>query len=316
MFDSRVLAAVDAIANDRQAGAVELADRAAEIIMRTADAWTGDDGTFRADLADLCRRIVAAQPSMASLLNLCNDVLYAVDGADSVVIHGQPRPATSAERAASAALRFSAFLAHHTRRIANEALPYIRSGALILTHSHSSTVYAALVRAHEARKRFSVVCMEARPQYDGVQMARRLAGAGIAVEVIADAAAAVFIDGFYTVMVGADAITPDGIVNKVGTLGLALAAKQLGVPFYAFAGTEKFLPHGAAFSIEERDPAEIVPAEPNLSGYNLYFDQTPLDLVTRVFTEDGPLDAHGVRARLAERSLHPDLRGTPEAVAP
>lgn len=315
MFDAQVLSAVDAIARDRQAGAVELADRAAMLVMRTADEWSGDDYSFRANVVDLCRRIAAAQPSMASLLNLCNDVLHAVDGADSVVIHEQPRAATSAERAANAALRFTAFLAHHTRRIANEALPYIRSGALFLTHSHSSTVYAALLRAHEAHKRFSVVCMEARPQCDGVQMARRLAAAGIAVEVIADAAAAVFIDGFYTVLVGADAVTPDGIVNKVGTLGLALAAKQLGVPVYAFAGTEKFLPQGAAFAIVERDPAEIVPAEPLMTGYNLYFDQTPLEYVTKVFTEDGPLNADGVRARLAARSLHPGLRGVLETAA-
>ncbi|MBI5877777.1 MAG: hypothetical protein HZB53_09010 [Chloroflexi bacterium] len=308
MLAGEIEAAIAGIAADRQAGAVELADRAAMVIMRMADEWTGDDETFGSALVALCRALVAAQPGMASLLNLCNDVLLAVDGAGVT--------ATVPQRAADAALRYMAFLAHHARRIANEALPYIHSGALLLAHSHSSTVVAALLRAHGAGKRFGVVCTEARPQYDGVQMARRLAAEGIAVEVIADAAAAVFVEGFYTVLVGADAVTPQGIMNKVGTLGMALAARQFGVPFYCFAGTEKFLPAGAAIAIEEKDPAEIVPPEPNLSGYNIYFDMTPLDLVTKVFTEDGPLTPAEVRNRLAATVLHPALRTAPDGARP
>jgi translation initiation factor 2B subunit (eIF-2B alpha/beta/delta family) len=244
---------------------------------------------------------------------LCNAVLHAADSEGAVYLHGKPQPATAPQRAANAAMRFRAFLAHHARRIANEALPYIRSGALLLTHSHSGTVFAALARAHGAGKRFGVVCTESRPQFDGVQMARRLAAIGIEVEVIADAAAATFVNGFYTVLVGADAVTREGAVNKIGTLGLAFAAKQVGVPFYCFAGTEKFLPPGAPFEIAERDPAEIVRSSPNLHGFNLYFDQTPLDLISKLFTEDGPLTPDQVRARLAAQTLHAAL--VPEGTA-
>ncbi|MEP7198706.1 MAG: hypothetical protein ABI874_02705, partial [Chloroflexota bacterium] len=265
--------AIQQLATDHQAGAVEIANRAASLIMQFCDDWEGGgDARFTAELADLCRRIMAAQPSMASLVNLCNDVLWATDKPSVVYIHGRPQPATLPQAASNAALKFYAYLAHHTRRIANEMLPYIHSGSLLLTHSHSSTVFAALVRAHEAGKRFGVVCTESRPQYDGVQMARRLAEAGIAVEVIADATAAVFIHGFYTLLIGADAITTEGVVNKVGTFGMALAAKSLGVPVYCLAGSEKFLPCGAQFAIAEQDPTEIVAPADNLHGFNLYFD--------------------------------------------
>lgn len=250
---------------------------------------------------------MAAQPSMASLINLCNQVMQATEQASVIHVHGRPQRATVPQAASNAALRFTAFLAHHTRRIANEMLPYIHSGALFLTHSSSSTVLAALLRAHEAGKRFGVVCTESRPQYDGVQMARRLAEAGIEVEVIVDATAAVFIHGFYTLLIGADAISADGVVNKVGTFGMALAAHSLGVPVYSLAGSEKFLPQGALFAIEEKSPEEVLPSDKNLRGFNVYFDQTPLELVTRFFTEDGPMTAEDVRRKLTALELHPTL---------
>jgi translation initiation factor 2B subunit (eIF-2B alpha/beta/delta family) len=296
------------IANDKLSGAVELANQAANLIMQFADFWEGDETTFTCELVELCRQLMAAQPAMASIVNLCNDVMYATEGEGIIYLHGKPQRATLPQAVSNAALKFSAFLAHHNRRIANEMLPFIHSGALLLTHSSSSTVLAALLRAKDAGKRFGVVCTESRPQCEGVTMARQLAEAGIEVEVIADATAAVFIHGFYTLLIGADAITSEGVVNKVGTLGMALAAKQLGLPVYCLAGTEKFLPQGATFEIEEKDPTEIALTEPLMRGFNVYFDQTPLELITRFFTEDGTLTAEDVRGRLGERVLHGELK--------
>ncbi len=299
--------AVQQIAADHESGAVELANRAAQIIMRFCDEWHGDDERFKSELIALCRNLIAAQPSMASLVNLCNDVLYATEREVVMYVQGKPQRATVPQAASNAALKFTAFLAHHRRRIANEMLPYIHSGSLLLTHSYSATVRAALLRAHDVGKRFGGVCTESRPQFDGVQMARHLAEAGIAVEVIADAAASVFIHGFYTLLIGADAISTEGVVNKVGTLGMALAAKSLGVPLYCLAGSEKFLPHGTPFTIAEQDPNEIIAAAPNLHGFNLYFDQTPLQLITKFFTEDGVLNASDMHERLKANVLHPAL---------
>jgi translation initiation factor eIF-2B subunit delta len=304
-LDDPFLLAVDSIRNDSRSGAVELANRAALLLMQFCDGWhTGDGAQFERELAALCRKVLDAQPGMAPLVNLCNDVVRAAENPGLVYVQANPQPATSAQAASNAALRFYAFLSHHARRIANEMLPYIHSGSLLLTHSSSATVLAALLRAHEAGKRFGVVCTESRPLCEGVHMARQLAAAGIGVEVIADAAAAVFIHGFYTLLIGADAITPDGVVNKIGTLGMALAARNAGVPVYCLAGSEKFLPAGAQAVIEERDPEEIVLAAPNLSGFNIYFDQTPLELVSKFFTEDGALAPQEVRGKLSEVTLH------------
>ena len=300
-------ALVREFANDQQSGSVALASRAANLIMRLCDEWQANDRQFKPALIDLCQQLIAAQPAMASVLNLCNDVLQATERDRVVYVRGHPQPATEPQAASNAALRFTAFLAHHARRIANETLPYIHSGSLLLTHSYSATVLAALLRAKYAGKRFGVVCGESRPQLEGVRMAHTLAEHGIAVEVIVDAAAAVFIHGFYTLLIGADAISAEGVVNKVGTLGLALAARAQGIPVYCLVGSEKFLPSGATLALVEREGDEIVPASTNMRGFNLYFDQTPLDLITRYFSEDGVLSANELRARLRSTTLHPAL---------
>ena len=342
MLDDRILLALDAIRRDSRSGAAELANRAALLLMEFCDGTYaareqqasslghpiddplravggllrvlgGGGGRFESELTSLCRTLIGAQPGMAPLVNLCNEVVRAAENPGVVYLDGRPQPATPAQAASNAALRFYAFLAHHPRRIANEMLPYIPiSSAAATHHSSSATVLAALLRAHEAGKRFGVVCTESRPLFEGVHMARHLADAGIGVEVIADAAAAVFIHGFHTLLIGADAITPVGIINKVGTLGMALAARSAGVPVYCLAGSEKFLPAGGEAGIEEKDPAEIVAAEKNLRGFNIYFDQTPLELVTKFFSEDGVLTPAGVLGKLSAVSLTPSCLTLPD----
>ncbi|KAF8071226.1 SAD2 [Scenedesmus sp. PABB004] len=88
----------------------------------------------------------------------------------------------------------------------------------------------------------SVVVCEARPLCEGVSMARRLAAAGLAVTLITDAQAGAFMDEVDLVLLGADGVTPGGVVNKVGSRLLALAAKASGVPVVAVTDSLKISP--------------------------------------------------------------------------
>ncbi|HJW97041.1 MAG TPA: ribose 1,5-bisphosphate isomerase, partial [archaeon] len=96
------------------------------------------------------------------------------------------------------------------------------------------------------------------------------------------------------VLVGCDAILPDGsIVNKIGTLPMAIVAKAFGKPFIV-AGLTSKLTHRV--EIEERDPKEVEdPA--NLKGakiINPAFDITPADYVDFIITEKGIVKPHDV----------------------
>ena len=91
-------------------------------------------------------------------------------------------------------------------------------------------------------------------------------------------------------LVGADAIAVDGsVINKAGTYLLALAAQDRGIPLYVCFESFKRSKLGAAdIPLEQHDASEFAPPElPNITPHNIYFDITPVHLVTAWITETG-----------------------------
>jgi methylthioribose-1-phosphate isomerase len=130
-----------------------------------------------------------------------------------------------------------------------------------------------------------------------------LAEAGVRARLIADSMAAfamrrLGVDG---VFVGADRIAANGdTANKVGSYGLALAAKAHGVPFRVVAPLSTIdpaCPDGEAIPIEERDGAELLGhgscrwAPRDAATWNPAFDVVPADLIQDIVTEAGLLRA-------------------------
>ena len=112
------------------------------------------------------------------------------------------------------------------------------------------------------------------------------------------------------VLLGGDTLSPAGLVHKVGTLGLALAARRHGAAVYALVGREKWLPAPVRGALDDGGPpGELLPgAPPGLAIANPYFDLTPLDLIDGIVgpTRRRPAAEAG---RLAERVVvHPALR--------
>ena len=123
--------------------------------------------------------------------------------------------------------------------------------------------------------------------------------AGIDVTVACDNAAASLMSAgeVHCVVVGADRVAANGdVANKIGTYGLAILAREHGVPFYVAAPISTLdisLASGEEIPIEERDPAEIracmgkVTAPDDVPVYNPAFDITPNRLVTAIISEKG-----------------------------
>jgi translation initiation factor 2B subunit (eIF-2B alpha/beta/delta family) len=102
------------------------------------------------------------------------------------------------------------------------------------------------------------------------------------------------------VLVGADAVLADGsVVNKAGTLAVALAAARAGVPVYAVAATDKVRPDERA-PVEYDDPASVYDGSAPVRVVAPTFDRTPADLLAGVVTESGVLDAAAVRRVAAD----------------
>ena len=76
--------------------------------------------------------------------------------------------------------------------------------------------------------RFDVICTESRPINEGVNLAAKLGGEGIRVKLVIDAAVCSILPQAQIVLIGADSLSAKGLVNKIGTLCLALAAREFG----------------------------------------------------------------------------------------
>ncbi len=194
------------------------------------------------------------------------------------------------------------------RRIGEAGAELIPEGAGVLTHCNAGalatvaygTALALLYVAHERGRSFHVYADETRPLLQGARLtAFELGAAGIDVTVLCDGAAASLMQSgrIQVVVVGADRIAANGdTANKIGTYGLAVAARHHGIPFYVAAPLSTFdrtIANGAAIPIEERDAGEVrgvlgTPvAPPEVRCYNPAFDVTPVELITGIITEKG-----------------------------
>ncbi|MCL6448425.1 MAG: S-methyl-5-thioribose-1-phosphate isomerase [Armatimonadetes bacterium] len=194
------------------------------------------------------------------------------------------------------------------RAIGTYGRELIPPGARVLTHCNAGALATAgygtalgVIRAAVAAgKEVSVFADETRPLLQGARLtAWEMLQEKIPVTLITDNMAASLMarGGVDLVMVGADRIAANGdVANKIGTYGLAVLAKEHGLPFYVAAplSTVDFsLAEGKDIPIEERDPAEVTHlagqpvAAPGVRVWNPAFDVTPAGLVTAIITERG-----------------------------
>lgn len=148
----------------------------------------------------------------------------------------------------------------------------LEPGSRVLTHCNAGSLATAyfgtalgvLFTAHAEGKIEHVWVDETRPVLQGARLtAWELRMAGVPFQLICDnVAGSIMRRGWVdAVIVGADRIAANGdVANKIGTYGLAVLAKEHGVPFYVAAPTSTVdltLASGDAIVIEERDEREV-----------------------------------------------------------
>ncbi|MBN2404035.1 MAG: S-methyl-5-thioribose-1-phosphate isomerase [Coriobacteriia bacterium] len=158
------------------------------------------------------------------------------------------------------------------RAIGVHGAELLEEGSLVLTHCNAGSLATAyygtalgvIFAAAEQGKIAGVWVDETRPVLQGARLtAWELRTAGITHRLITDnMAASVMRQGLvHAVIVGADRIAANGdVANKIGTYGLAVLAKEHGIPFYVAAPTSTVdltLESGDDITIEERDPREV-----------------------------------------------------------
>lgn len=208
------------------------------------------------------------------------------------------------ERKISTIDKLITYLTASSEKIGQHSDRVLKDNDIVMTHCHSGEALRFIKHAHvEHGKKISVVVTETQPLEQGVKTARELAQAKIPVTLILDNAVGFFMKDVDAVVVGADALRKEGVVNKVGTSLLAFSAKHHGKPFYVVANIMK-IDRRKDFRIEERPAAEVyrtITTTRNLRGIkvrNPAFDITPWKYVTAVITDEGVLKPSQVIGRL------------------
>lgn len=263
---------------------------------------------IRADAA----RIAAARPTAVNLARGVDAVLPAVPAGHLAVLRAAMGLLEADVRTNATLSRLGAALLRS----------YVGDRPMTLhTHCNAGAMACVdwgtalgVVRALHADRLVRMVLVdETRPLLQGSRItATELAALGVPHRVVVDSAGpGLILRGVVdAVIVGADRVAANlDVVNKVGTVGLALAAARAGIPFVV-AAPESTLDletgTGADVPIEQRDADEVLVvggwrmAPRESRALNPAFDVTPADLVTAIVTESRVIEPGATRG-LAQR---------------
>jgi ribose 1,5-bisphosphate isomerase len=291
-------ALINAVRNDKVHGASELARQSVNILKLAAEQSPCSNTTqFKEELEEIGWSLMSARPAMASIYNIVNRLLLAINQNQTPDVEDLRRVTIAvAENLLQASTQA-------VRQIALNTVDLLTSNETIMTHSYSSTIEFALKMAAEKAPLQTIVTRSGAGR-TGEKMARNLSRYPVSLVFIDDTAVGLYISRVNKVIVGADRFCADGsLVNGAGTYLLALAAREACVPFYVLCETLKFdtLLSGTEVDLEEKDPSEVVAPgilPDQVKVKNPCFDITPLALIAGIVTENGLIPQKDVLSEL------------------
>jgi len=207
------------------------------------------------------------------------------------------------------------------RNIGRYGAKLIDYGDTILTHCNAGklatvdygTALGVIRAAWEEGKKIRVMATETRPKLQGARLtAYELKSDRIPVKLITDSMVGyVFSKQLVNkVVVGADRIVRDAVVNKIGTYSIAVLAHEHGVPFYVAAPTSTFDLSSTSEDVivEERSPEEVTHfhlkriAPEGIEALNPAFDVTPSKYVSAIICETGVLSPAKLQEHADDRT--------------
>lgn len=154
--------------------------------------------------------------------------------------------------------------------IAGSAAQKIKDGDVVVTFAGSSIVKQTLLTAFKQGKKFRVSIIDSRPLFEGKNLARTLANAGLEVQYSLISGISHAVKDATKVFLGAHAMTSNGrLYSRVGTALVAMSAKEraggVEIPVIVCCETVKFTDRVALDSIvvnEIADADELVLTQP------------------------------------------------------
>jgi translation initiation factor 2B subunit (eIF-2B alpha/beta/delta family) len=260
---------VQELRDDRSHGASWMARRAVETLAELSAQEAASCEELLERLREAGRQLATSRPGVGAVAGAVGRVLAAAGYETHLelddlrrVIQEEAQALDDARRRAAASITIQL----------RERL----NGATVITHSASGTVREAFQQTEPAK----VLCTVSEPVGEGRAFVDELREAGLDAELVEDADAPGRVKEAATLLIGADTVFRDGwICNKVGTIPLAKAASEAGIPTVVAAEVIKLAP------VPSTQAPELADIERSL------FELVPADLVTEVVTEEGTFPA-------------------------
>jgi len=272
------------------------------VVLAARERFAQSPATWREDIEAELALLADARPTAVNLFWALERMRAIIAG-----IEGDPVPVLLAE-----ARRIHEEDIAANRRMGELGAALIEGPAGLLTHCNTGslatggygTALGVIRSAYAGAKVQAVYADETRPWLQGARLtAWELVQDRIPVTLLADGAAAHLMrEGrVQWVIVGSDRIAANGdVANKIGTYGLAVAARHHGVRFMVVAPTSTVdmdIASGADIPIEQRPAEEVLSlggqrvAAEGAQAWNPAFDITPAELVDAIVTERGVVRA-------------------------
>jgi translation initiation factor eIF-2B subunit delta len=264
-------------------------------------------GSFSKEtLQQIILSLVEAQPSMALLLDFANQLLIHLNSSDQSKEPVKNQIASLimvVQKYKQSLKKAESMIVYHASKELTLLTP-------IATYSSSKTVEKTIKMLSGNNTNLQVICSESRPKNEGVSLAKNLAKNNISVSLMTDASLFSHLENVKTILIGADSITKNGVVNKIGSKSLILLANHYDLNIYCLCSSHKQLPYQYHLREESKKPSTDIlhKKQKKINVINYYFDTTPLDLFTGIITEDGLFSHDEIIDQLHKKTIHSILK--------
>jgi len=257
-------------------------------------------------LMNIVKLIVQAQPTMALLINFSNRLLLFLDKIKEKDFSDEETQQTILNFLEL----FNQSIETGEKCISQNAVDCLKSISPLATFSSSRTIQQTLQLLHKKNNSLLVYCAESRPKNEGILLAKSLARKNIDVSVMTDATLFSIIKKVNAIIIGADAITDKGVINKIGSYPLVKLATQQKIPVYCLCHYYKLIPPNFNLGNEPKKPAtDILKKEQeNITVINYYFDSTPLQYFTGFITDKGFFQPKELMKKIQNQDIYSSIK--------
>ena len=284
---------IDLIINDNHSGSMTLLQNMLDQLEKELAAAKGnnklDINAFYGELSEFVKEIVKNQPNMANIRRYG----FSFTNHFKKLLLQEMKTQEIVSDLSQTLISIKKEIEDNVQIISRHITKIITHMPKVMTISNSTLVRRSFDEAVAQNKKLEVTCLKSHPPDEGVILAEYLSQFDVRVRIASDFEVGLFMNDVNFVLIGADRILEDDIINKSGTLPLCLTAQYFNIPVYLVCETAKILlEQNRAVKFRKRDASEIYEnPDKEIMVDNYYYERVPLKYIDKIICEEGIFDS-------------------------